>query len=139
MYRDFLYQLSPKEWQEEYEKKQMKKREMKMASRAKEENTSTLPPVPKGMCLQEKNRTDPYCTQFPASEYMSLLCLGRELTSQSKQGRFPTTGSAERPSVDFSAEELELRPVSQSQRKESIKQGKMPSKQNPKPLSARWV
>ncbi|XP_019392359.1 PREDICTED: cilia- and flagella-associated protein 100 [Crocodylus porosus] len=111
MYRDFLYQLSPKEWQEEHEKKQMKKREMKMASRAKEENTSTLPPVPKG----------------------------RELTSQSKQGRFPTTGSAGRLSVDFSAEELEFRPLSQSQRKESIKQGKMPSKQNPKPLSARRV
>uniref|UniRef100_A0A803XLS3 Cilia and flagella associated protein 100 n=1 Tax=Meleagris gallopavo TaxID=9103 RepID=A0A803XLS3_MELGA len=38
MYRDFLYQLSPKEWQEEYEKKHEKK--LKTASKADKESAS---------------------------------------------------------------------------------------------------
>uniref|UniRef100_A0A669P3R7 Cilia and flagella associated protein 100 n=1 Tax=Phasianus colchicus TaxID=9054 RepID=A0A669P3R7_PHACC len=38
MYRDFLYQLSPKEWQEEYEKKHEKK--LKTATKADKESAS---------------------------------------------------------------------------------------------------
>ncbi|NXT79193.1 CP100 protein, partial [Zapornia atra] len=34
MYRDFLYQLSPKTWQEEHRKKQVKKKDLKRASKA---------------------------------------------------------------------------------------------------------
>ncbi|NXN67077.1 CP100 protein, partial [Himantopus himantopus] len=36
MYRDFLYQLSPKEWQEEYGKKHPKEKDLKTASKATE-------------------------------------------------------------------------------------------------------
>ncbi|XP_010082491.1 PREDICTED: coiled-coil domain-containing protein 37 [Pterocles gutturalis] len=39
-YRDFLYQLSPKEWQEEYDQKHAKKKGLKKASKANEESTS---------------------------------------------------------------------------------------------------
>uniref|UniRef100_A0A8C9G7S8 Cilia and flagella associated protein 100 n=1 Tax=Pavo cristatus TaxID=9049 RepID=A0A8C9G7S8_PAVCR len=42
MYRDFLYQLSPKEWQEEYEKKHGK--QLKTASRADKESASAKGP-----------------------------------------------------------------------------------------------
>ncbi|XP_010159676.1 PREDICTED: coiled-coil domain-containing protein 38 [Eurypyga helias] len=40
MYRDFLYQLSPKEWQEEHGKKCTKEEELKTASKANEESAS---------------------------------------------------------------------------------------------------
>ncbi|XP_069668246.1 cilia- and flagella-associated protein 100 isoform X2 [Haliaeetus albicilla] len=43
MYRDFLYQLSPKEWQEEHGKKHAKEKDLKRASKANEE--SALPPT----------------------------------------------------------------------------------------------
>uniref|UniRef100_A0A674J172 Cilia and flagella associated protein 100 n=1 Tax=Terrapene triunguis TaxID=2587831 RepID=A0A674J172_9SAUR len=42
-YKNFLYQLSPKEWREEYEKKQMKTKAMKMSSEVKEEKISISP------------------------------------------------------------------------------------------------
>ncbi|XP_009988523.1 PREDICTED: coiled-coil domain-containing protein 37 [Tauraco erythrolophus] len=38
MYRDFLYQLSPKEWQEEHGKKHTKEKDFKTASKANEES-----------------------------------------------------------------------------------------------------
>ncbi|XP_035750713.1 cilia- and flagella-associated protein 100 [Egretta garzetta] len=40
MYRDFLYQLSPKEWQEEHGKKHTKEKDLKTASKANEEGAS---------------------------------------------------------------------------------------------------
>ncbi|XP_049682902.1 cilia- and flagella-associated protein 100 [Accipiter gentilis] len=43
MYRDFLYRLSPKEWQEEHGKKHTKEKDLKRASKANEE--SALPPT----------------------------------------------------------------------------------------------
>lgn len=43
MYRDFLYQLSPKEWQEEHGKKHTKEKDLKRVSKANEE--SALPPT----------------------------------------------------------------------------------------------
>ncbi|XP_009707922.1 PREDICTED: coiled-coil domain-containing protein 37 [Cariama cristata] len=39
MYRDFLYQLSPKEWQEEHGKKHTKEKDLKTASKPNEETT----------------------------------------------------------------------------------------------------
>ncbi|XP_006131324.2 cilia- and flagella-associated protein 100 [Pelodiscus sinensis] len=44
MYKNFLFKLSPKEWQEEYQKKQMKIKAMKMSSKVKEESSH----APKG-------------------------------------------------------------------------------------------
>uniref|UniRef100_A0A674IXM5 Cilia and flagella associated protein 100 n=1 Tax=Terrapene triunguis TaxID=2587831 RepID=A0A674IXM5_9SAUR len=52
-YKNFLYQLSPKEWREEYEKKQMKTKAMKMSSEVKEEKISISPITPKGKFSQE--------------------------------------------------------------------------------------
>ncbi|KFQ37489.1 Coiled-coil domain-containing protein 37, partial [Mesitornis unicolor] len=42
MYRDFLYHLSPKEWQEEYEKKHRKKKDLQTASEANEQDLILL-------------------------------------------------------------------------------------------------
>uniref|UniRef100_A0A8C3RN64 Cilia and flagella associated protein 100 n=1 Tax=Chelydra serpentina TaxID=8475 RepID=A0A8C3RN64_CHESE len=54
MYKDFLYQLSPKEWREEYEKKQMKTKAIKISSDVKEEKISHSPIAPKGKFSQEE-------------------------------------------------------------------------------------
>uniref|UniRef100_A0A8C3XI81 Cilia and flagella associated protein 100 n=1 Tax=Chelydra serpentina TaxID=8475 RepID=A0A8C3XI81_CHESE len=54
MYKDFLYQLSPKEWREEYEKKQMKTKAIKISSDVKEEKISHSPIAPKGPGLSQQ-------------------------------------------------------------------------------------
>lgn len=71
MYRDFLYQLSPKEWQEEYEKKHEKK--LKTASKADKESASE-----KGKC---RGRAAHSSTGQPyAPSVHLLLCPGHGLT-----------------------------------------------------------
>lgn len=50
MYRDFLYQLSPKEWQEEHGKKHTKEKDLKTASKANEEGASPPTTAERGEC-----------------------------------------------------------------------------------------
>ncbi|XP_034632956.1 cilia- and flagella-associated protein 100 [Trachemys scripta elegans] len=109
-YKNFLYQLSPKEWQEEYEKKQMKTKAMKMSSEVKEEKISISPITPKGQ--------DP--------------------TPRTRRGKLPYLGYTGRQSVDFSSGGLDLKSPSQiMQRRESLRTGKSPSKQNLKSQQTR--
>ncbi|XP_074952100.1 cilia- and flagella-associated protein 100 [Phalacrocorax aristotelis] len=64
MYRDFLYQLSPKEWQEEHGKKHTKEKDMKTASKAKEEGASP-PTTEQGHSLTTRTNTaSPYSTSY---------------------------------------------------------------------------
>ncbi|NXT55529.1 CP100 protein, partial [Pluvianellus socialis] len=49
-YRDFLYQLSPKEWQEEHGKKHTKEKDLKTASKATEESASPPTTAEQGKC-----------------------------------------------------------------------------------------
>lgn len=50
MYRDFLYQLSPKEWQEEHGKKHPKEKDLKTASKAIAETASPPTTAEQGEC-----------------------------------------------------------------------------------------
>ncbi|XP_008946671.1 PREDICTED: coiled-coil domain-containing protein 37-like [Merops nubicus] len=59
MYRDFLYELSPKEWQEEHSKKK-KEKDLKTASKANEEGA--LPPSTTRQ--GETNAASPYSTSY---------------------------------------------------------------------------
>ncbi|XP_030426216.1 cilia- and flagella-associated protein 100 isoform X1 [Gopherus evgoodei] len=109
-YKNFLYQLSPKEWWEEYEKKQMKTKAMKMSSEVKEEKISVSPITPKG----------------------------QDSTPRTRCGKLPYLGYTGRQSVDFSSGGPDLRAPSQiTQRRESLRPGKSPSKQNLKSQQTR--
>nr|XP_032640207.1 cilia- and flagella-associated protein 100 isoform X2 [Chelonoidis abingdonii] len=109
-YKNFLYQLSPKEWREEYEKKQMKTKAMKLSSEVKEEKISVSPITPKG----------------------------QDSTPRTKCGKLPYLGYTGRQSVDFSSGGPDLRAPSQiTQRRESLRPGKSPSKQNLKSQQTR--
>ncbi|NXL38239.1 CP100 protein, partial [Glaucidium brasilianum] len=50
MYRDFLYQLSPKEWQEKHGKKHTEGKDLKTASKANEANASPPSTAGQGEC-----------------------------------------------------------------------------------------
>nr|XP_009479038.1 PREDICTED: coiled-coil domain-containing protein 37-like [Pelecanus crispus] len=65
MYRDFLYQLSPKEWQEEHEKKHTMKKDLKTASKANEESASppTTTEHSQGLAART-NAASPYSTRY---------------------------------------------------------------------------
>ncbi|XP_010184595.1 PREDICTED: coiled-coil domain-containing protein 37-like [Mesitornis unicolor] len=69
MYRDFLYHLSPKEWQEEYEKKHRKKKDLQTASEANEQDAAS--PYGTG------------CTDVPSS-LLSSKSLGFRLLQEFK-------------------------------------------------------
>lgn len=71
MYRDFLYQLSPKEWQEEYGKKREKK--LKTASKADRGSASE-----KGKCHGRTAHT--FIAQPRAPTVHLLLCPDQGLT-----------------------------------------------------------
>ncbi|NXM34981.1 CP100 protein, partial [Oxyruncus cristatus] len=56
MYRDILYQLSPKEWQKEHGRKHTKDKDLKIESRANEGSASSAP-----RAEQEGNSTPHFC------------------------------------------------------------------------------
>ncbi|CAM5125851.1 unnamed protein product [Eretmochelys imbricata] len=103
MYKNFLYQLSPKEWREEHEKKQMKTKTMKMPSEVKEEKISHSPITPKG----------------------------QDATPRTRRGKLPYLGYTGCQTVDFSSGGPDMRSPSQiMQRRESLRPSKSPSKQS---------
>ncbi|XP_009579315.1 PREDICTED: coiled-coil domain-containing protein 37-like [Fulmarus glacialis] len=65
MYRDFLYQLSPKEWQEEHGKKHTKEKDLKTASKANEESASPPTTAEQGQGLTARTyAASPYSTSY---------------------------------------------------------------------------
>ncbi|XP_025908367.1 cilia- and flagella-associated protein 100 [Nothoprocta perdicaria] len=67
-YRDFLYQLSPKEWQEEYAKRHAREQELRKASKTKEESASRRATMEKG------NYLDMQSSLSSGSSDFRLLC-----------------------------------------------------------------
>ncbi|XP_076201978.1 cilia- and flagella-associated protein 100 [Aptenodytes patagonicus] len=57
MYRDFLYQLSPKEWQEEHGKKHTKEKDLKTTHKANEESASPPTTAEQGQGLTARTNT----------------------------------------------------------------------------------
>ncbi|XP_067400580.1 cilia- and flagella-associated protein 100 isoform X2 [Emydura macquarii macquarii] len=110
MYKNFLYQLSPKEWREEYDKNQLKAKAMKVSSEVKEEKVSYSPMMPKGQ--------DP--------------------TLRTRRGKLPHLSYTGRQSVDFSSGGFDSKSLSQiMQRRDSLRPGKSPSKQTVKSQQTR--
>ncbi|XP_075288688.1 cilia- and flagella-associated protein 100 isoform X2 [Opisthocomus hoazin] len=65
MYRDFLYKLSPKEWQEEHGKKHKKEEDLKTASKANEDSASPPIAAEQGQDLTARTNTaSPYSTGY---------------------------------------------------------------------------
>nr|XP_009933446.1 PREDICTED: coiled-coil domain-containing protein 37 [Opisthocomus hoazin] len=65
MYRDFLYKLSPKEWQEEHGKKHKKEEDLKTASKANEDSASPPTAAEQGQDLTARTNTaSPYSTGY---------------------------------------------------------------------------
>ncbi|XP_009328203.1 PREDICTED: coiled-coil domain-containing protein 37 [Pygoscelis adeliae] len=65
MYRDFLYQLSPKEWQEEHGKKHTKEKDLKTTHKANEESASPPTTAEQGQGLTARtNAASPYSTSY---------------------------------------------------------------------------
>ncbi|XP_009868940.1 PREDICTED: coiled-coil domain-containing protein 37-like [Apaloderma vittatum] len=73
-YRDFLYELSPKEWQEEHRKKHTKKKGLKTESKAKEESPSPPTTAEQGRGLTARTDTaSPGTVESPAVRKPSSL------------------------------------------------------------------
>ncbi|XP_009569229.2 cilia- and flagella-associated protein 100 [Cuculus canorus] len=75
MYRDFLYQLSPKEWQKENRKKRTKEKDLETASKADEEIASPPATAEQGQGLTDT--TSPYGTSY--TDVPSSLLSSRNL------------------------------------------------------------
>lgn len=59
MYRDILFQLSPKEWQEKHRKRHKKEKDMKTESAVNEGSTRPSPTAEQGEC-QESAAAPPW-------------------------------------------------------------------------------
>ncbi|KAM6121450.1 LOW QUALITY PROTEIN: cilia- and flagella-associated protein 100 [Pterocles gutturalis] len=101
-YRDFLYQLSPKEWQEEYDQKHAKKKGLKKASKANEESTSPPAAMEQGEC---RGRGHPWVGQ-PRAPSTHLLLLAARTDADS-----PGTGCIDGPSSLLSVKSLQFGPL----------------------------
>lgn len=71
MYRDILYQLSPKEWQEEHRKRHEKEKDMKTESRANERSAAPPPSAEQGEC--QESAAAPPCERAPGSKWTPPL------------------------------------------------------------------
>uniref|UniRef100_A0A8C8AWN9 Cilia and flagella associated protein 100 n=1 Tax=Otus sunia TaxID=257818 RepID=A0A8C8AWN9_9STRI len=92
MYRDFLYQLSPKEWQEKHGKKHTKGKDLKTASKANEANASPPSTAEQGECqgrAAPSSLGDPHALSVPL-----FLSPGQGLTAPAS----PYGRSTEQPS-----------------------------------------
>ncbi|KAM9226979.1 LOW QUALITY PROTEIN: cilia- and flagella-associated protein 100 [Leptosomus discolor] len=107
MYRDFLYQLSPKEWQEECGKKHKKEKDLKTTPKANEE--SALPPTTteQGECqgrAAHSSRGQP-----PALSVHLFLSPGQGLTARTNAATPYSTTYIDVPSSLLSSESLDFR------------------------------
>ncbi|XP_052634709.1 cilia- and flagella-associated protein 100 isoform X1 [Harpia harpyja] len=107
MYRDFLYQLSPKEWQEEHGKKHTKEKNLKRASKANEE--SALPPTTaeQGECQGRAAHSS--LGQPHALSVHLFLSPGQGLTARTNTASPYGTSHIDVPSTPLSSKSLDFR------------------------------
>ncbi|XP_047926795.2 cilia- and flagella-associated protein 100 isoform X1 [Anser cygnoides] len=105
IYKDFLYQLSPKEWQEERVKKNTK--QLKTASKANKGSASPPTAAEEGKCHGRAAHSSP--GQLHALSLHPFLCPGPDLTARINAACPYTTGYTDAPSSLLSAESLNLR------------------------------
>ncbi|XP_027556818.1 cilia- and flagella-associated protein 100 [Neopelma chrysocephalum] len=87
MYRDILYQLSPKEWQKEHGKKHKKDKDLKTESRANEGSASSAPGAEQDQGLKARTAHTVSFTDMPSSLLYSesLDSRSRDIRPQLKQ------------------------------------------------------
>ncbi|KAM9272183.1 LOW QUALITY PROTEIN: cilia- and flagella-associated protein 100 [Cariama cristata] len=108
MYRDFLYQLSPKEWQEEHGKKHTKEKDLKTASKANEETTWLPTTAEEGEC-QGRAAHSPL---GPHALYVHLfLSPGQHLTARINAASPYSTSYIDVPSSLLSSKSLDFTSV----------------------------
>ncbi|XP_064375065.1 cilia- and flagella-associated protein 100 [Dromaius novaehollandiae] len=106
-YRDFLYQLSPKEWQEEYAKKHAKERESKTASKAKEESASPHTTAEKGKCQGRASQS--LLGQSHTLSICPFFSPGQDLTVRTKAAHLSSTSCLDAQSSLLSSESSDFR------------------------------
>ncbi|XP_027496654.1 cilia- and flagella-associated protein 100 [Corapipo altera] len=87
MYRDILYQLSPKEWQKEHGKKHTKDKDLKTESRANEGSASSAPGAEQDQGVTARTAHTDSFTDMPSSLLYSesLDSRSRDIRPQLKQ------------------------------------------------------
>nr|XP_009667615.1 PREDICTED: coiled-coil domain-containing protein 37 [Struthio camelus australis] len=106
-YRDFLYQLSPKEWQEEYAKKRAKEKELKTASKAKEESACPCTTAEKGKCQGKASHS--LLGQSHALSLCPFFCPGQDLTVRTKAADLSSTSYLDARSSLLSSESSDFK------------------------------
>ncbi|XP_075288689.1 cilia- and flagella-associated protein 100 isoform X3 [Opisthocomus hoazin] len=136
MYRDFLYKLSPKEWQEEHGKKHKKEEDLKTASKANEDSASPPIAAEQGQDLTARTNTaSPYSTGYidvPSSlvplkslEFSSLHEIRPQLKNFLKPlatRKLSSLEDAERETCSDEDEEMEEENLSFTQNSQEIKE-----------------
>ncbi|XP_075370426.1 cilia- and flagella-associated protein 100 isoform X4 [Mycteria americana] len=106
MYRDFLYQLSPKEWQEEHGKKHTKEKDLKTASKADEESASPPTTAEQGECQGRAAHSS--LGQPHALTAHLFLSPGQGQTAGTNAARPCSTGNIDGPSSLLSSKSLDF-------------------------------
>ncbi|KAM6325278.1 cilia- and flagella-associated protein 100 [Podargus strigoides] len=107
MYRDLLYQLSPKEWQEEHRKKHTKEKDLKRAFQANEKHTSPPTTAEQGECQGRAAHSS--LGQPLALSVHLCLSPGEDLTARMDTASpYSTSFDIDVPSSLLSSKTLEL-------------------------------
>jgi len=106
MYRDFLYKLSPKEWQEEHGKKHKKEEDLKTASKANEDSAS--PPTAAEQGEGRGRAAHSSLGQPHALSVHLLLSPGQDLTARTNTASPYSTGYIDVPSSLVPLKSLEF-------------------------------
>ncbi|KAM6413684.1 cilia- and flagella-associated protein 100 [Rhynochetos jubatus] len=106
MYRHFLYQLSPKEWQEEHEKKCTKEKELKRASKANEESASPPTTAEQG---ERQGRAAHSSPGQPHALSVPMFSPGQGLTARTNTASRHSTSYMDVPSSLLSSKSLDFR------------------------------
>lgn len=107
MYRDFLYQLSPKEWQEEHGKKDIKEKDLKTTHKANEESASHPTTAEQGEC--QGKATHSSLGQLHALSVHLFLSPGQGLTARTNTASPYSTSYIDVPSSLLSSKSLDFR------------------------------
>ncbi|KAM6247377.1 cilia- and flagella-associated protein 100 [Spheniscus humboldti] len=107
MYRDFLYQLSPKEWQEEHGKKDTKEKDLKTTHKANEESASPPTTAEQGEC--QGKATHSSLGQLHAISVHLFLSPGQGLTARTNTASPYSTSYIDVPSSLLSSKSLDFR------------------------------
>ncbi|XP_060622190.1 cilia- and flagella-associated protein 100 [Anolis sagrei] len=112
VFKDFLYQLSPKEWREDYERRRMKDKGMKTVSGTTEDKLTVIPSKEKGrrrgMSIAKHSSFDQSASEISSSRTPSQI-LGRKeslrMSRRSSRGTIRSSQSRKMSSLNPPSED----------------------------------